>query len=643
MGSTTNPISIGTLNVEEGSGYVATFVQSFAQPEATINRALRDGDSSVVTAVAPGLHTYFLAVVVDDVGVAADTIDARRRALMRALDATAGPITVTIENAAGTARRRWMRFVVRKVDQIENQFGQGFMATLEAADDVRWRATETQEVTWTFNESGQQIINNIGDLVARPVVTVRPTGEKTGGNWVYMRRFILRWKSPFSGETILDVTGGGLNTTALLAADKITTAANIAVHLNGRYVPFWFGNADGQAGGFNSTTTRINVALTVPRRITLETAEYISETATTWRVRDDGGLPPSGVLDVAGEYIYYNSRAPGVLYGVRRGLYGTTPDYYIAGQEAEVIPAVGYILYGPDAAVPAEAKTLAYRQAELRPPIIANGSTNSEWIYQQFAGDRPGDWTLAVVGRELAFYSESAGNGWYDPAGAWPWTAMGLEIGFSPLVAFEARFAVPIDEVEFSGRHWAEGSPAQYPNSARLYALDDEEANRRQLWNSAAGVARDVNAAFSVTAAIPSTDDTPLYNRLSWQMSQSNYVQADMQTVTVRFRNEYLPEIALAAEETPYDLALEIRNWTTNDAMRIDSPNAAPGLGLVIDAEEQTVTDEDTGANAFAAVTTSWTQERFMTLAPGANTIAVTEEVMGTVEVIIRYEPRWYT
>jgi len=62
MGSTTNPISIGTLNVEEGSGYVATFVQSFAQPEATINRALRDGDSSVVTAVAPGLHTYFLAV-----------------------------------------------------------------------------------------------------------------------------------------------------------------------------------------------------------------------------------------------------------------------------------------------------------------------------------------------------------------------------------------------------------------------------------------------------------------------------------------------------------------------------------------------------------------------------------------------------
>lgn len=645
MSDTTRVISISGLNVEAGNGYVAGLHQSYVQPEMSIFRAERDGDAPIVTQVAPGLYMAMMWVVVDESGnPTPDEVNARRGALMRTLDTTRGPLTLTIENATGTARRRWMNFVARKIDQLENMYGRGFMVTLESAADVRWRATTTEEVTWTFSSSGTQTLTNIGDLEAWPEITIRPTGEKTGGNWVYSRRFLVKWKSPLAGAHILDVTGGGLDTAALLAADKINSAANVGIHLNGRYAPFWFGNSDGQPGGFNSTTTRIFVTLDVPRPITPMLATYISETATEWRVRDDGGLPSSGVLDVEGEYIYYNSRAPGVLYGVRRGLYGTTPYAHIAGTETEVMAAVGYILYGPAAAVPASARTAAYNAAQ--PPILANGSTNGEWVYEQFAGTkRPGSWELDTgpFGQGPIFFSESFGNGYFNPAPPWPWDAMGLQIGWASKVEFTNRFAIPIKEVLIGGRHWAKGSPAQYPNSVRLYALDDQKANSRQLWSASAGVSRTVNTTFSTTPALPTDADSPLYNRLAWGFAQSNYVQADMQTMTVRFRDEYLPEIVLGAEDTPYDLDLQITNGATGEWFQVTYPNAVPGEGLIIDAEQQTVRDEATGYNQFGAVTSGWTQERFLTLLPGGNAIAVTEDVMGTVEVTFRYAPRWYT
>ena len=139
MSHTTNVISVGNINVESGSGYFATLDQSFLQPENTISRVERDVDAPVVTNVALGLHVYYLKVLVLE--TAADDLDARRRAILREFDTTRGPVTVVVENATGTARQRYMQFVVRKVDQVVEQMGRGFLAALEATDEVRWRST----------------------------------------------------------------------------------------------------------------------------------------------------------------------------------------------------------------------------------------------------------------------------------------------------------------------------------------------------------------------------------------------------------------------------------------------------------------------------------------------------------------------
>ena len=65
MASTTNVISIGTLNVEAGSGYKAMLLYSFGQPAADITRVQRDANSSVVTNITPGTSEYLLQINIE--------------------------------------------------------------------------------------------------------------------------------------------------------------------------------------------------------------------------------------------------------------------------------------------------------------------------------------------------------------------------------------------------------------------------------------------------------------------------------------------------------------------------------------------------------------------------------------------------
>lgn len=644
MSYTTKVISIGSLSVIDGSGYAATLQQSYVQPESSISRVQRDADSPVVTAVAPGLHLYLLGVIVIESGLSADDLDAKRRALLRALDSTRGPITITIENETGTARQRYMRCVVRKVDQVENQSGRGFMAALEAADDVRWRSTTTQEETWTLTESGTNAIVNLGDLEAYPTITITPQTGKSFPVWAYRRAVYVRWLSPYGGDHPIDITGGGLNTAALMSAGKVTNSTNMAVYLNGRYVPFWYGGADGTAGGFNHGTTRMwinfwpppapNSAATQPL-----TAEYIAEDATEWRVSRDAGLPPSGYLFMDPEIVYYAWRSPGRLHGVARGRFDTTPVSYSANDLIEYLPAAGYILYGPDGVVAEGVKDSGYRNAVE--PLITQGSSNGAWTYDIFHDHyRSVKWTFNSYHQSLMFTEESAGNGWFDSTISEPWNAMGLKFGFASTSHYDARFAIPISHVSIDGRHMAIGSPTQYPGSPILSAADDGNANRYTLWNANAGVSQTVNAAFSPAFTLPTATQ---YTRLRWGVGQTSYVQADIQSMTVTFDAALRPIIVVGAEDTEYDLDMQILNETTGEQLNVSFPNMAQGEGLVINSENQTVFYEEDGSNQYAAVQMVPLRPRFMRLAPGTNNIEITETGMGEVDITFRYEPRWYT
>ena len=57
----TNIISVGNINTEPGSGYVAVFVQSFVPPESTVSRVARDTDAPIVTHVALALSLIHIS------------------------------------------------------------------------------------------------------------------------------------------------------------------------------------------------------------------------------------------------------------------------------------------------------------------------------------------------------------------------------------------------------------------------------------------------------------------------------------------------------------------------------------------------------------------------------------------------------
>jgi hypothetical protein len=649
MSHTTNVISVGNINVESGSGYFATLDQSFLQPENTISRVERDVDAPVVTNVALGLHVYYLKVLVLE--TAADDLDARRRAILREFDTTRGPVTVVVENATGTARQRYMQFVVRKVDQVVEQMGRGFLAALEATDEVRWRSTLEEEEVWTVNASGTRSLTVAGDLDVYPVYTLTPNSGRIAPNWPYARRVFIEWRSPLGGRHPVDVTGGGLNTSALLAAEQISDESNIAVMLDGRLVRHFYPDPVTSPGdAFGTTQTRIWVDMEFRPAVYPVLGEYVSDVATTWRVQGDTGLPQSGTLKVEDEIVTYTSRAPGYLYGVSRGRWGTTAAAHNNWSEITHYQGVGWILYGPNAVTPENMKDDDYRVLTQPPMFLTEAaSSNAIWNYQHFGGSwQPRRWTFASYLNNLSFVNESNAAGGYDTTLTTSWDALGLKAGWTSLSVYSLRVAVPIKSVRVQGRRMTRISPASAPNAPTLTALSDDQQARRIVWNAGEGASRDTNEWFDVDSGDirpePFTEEAVLvgYNRLQWAVSQSSHLQADIQVMWVRLDDDYLPVVTLGTEQTDYDLDLTLANTTTGESITVQFPNLVEGESLVIDSQWQTVTYTLDGSNQYGTVRRDRPRPKFLKLVPGVNNFQITEAGMGELEIKVTYRPRWY-
>lgn len=642
--SETRVISVGDLNVEAGSGYVAVLAQSFVQPENTIFRVPRDTEAPVATNVALGLQVCYLQVVVLDAGVAADDVDARRRALLRQFDSSRGPVTVVIENAAGTPRRRYMQFVASKVDPIEGQYGKGFVAALESADEVRWRATTAEEVTWTINASGTRSLTCAGDLDVYPTYTLTPNSAKTTPNWPYIRMILVEWRSPFGGSHPIDITGGGLDTAALLTAEKITDESNIAVKMNGVLKRHFYGN---DVYDFGTTQTRIWIDMEFRPAVFPVTADYIFSNSTTWKVENDFGLPPSGTLQVGDEIVTYTGRAPGFLYGVARGQYGTTAAAHDAAELITYYQGVGWLVYGPDAVTPENLKSDAYRAAQ-EPMMLqaAVSSSNAIWQYQMFGWrGRPKSWGYASYLNSLGFVDESDVYGVYDAAWVEPWNAIGFRAGWTSLAIFSNRFAIPIKSLRVQGRRMVRLSPAAAPAAPRLSVLSEDQRQRKVVWAAEEGAGRDSNFWFDFETEDVRPfgyDDDIGFNRVHWSVAQAGHLQADIQVMYVRFDDNYLPNISLSGEMTEYDLDLTLTNTTTGESLTIQMPNISPDESLVIDSQWQTVTYTRDGSSQYGAVQRDQPRPKFLRLVPGVNDFQITEAGMGELEIVVAYRPRWY-
>lgn len=151
--------------------------------------------------------------------------------------------------------------------------------TLATSDPV-WKSVSKTSVSWSITASGQtQVVTPAGNLDSYPILTLTPT-VAGGHSFPYRRRALA--PSPFTlaaKDFVLDVTGGGFNTSALISVAAVHVTIN---------------------GAIDAVVTTINYDGMV------------------------GSFPSAGLAYVGTEQIYYTGMSGTQLTGVIRGVNGTT-------------------------------------------------------------------------------------------------------------------------------------------------------------------------------------------------------------------------------------------------------------------------------------------------------------------------------
>jgi len=102
------------------------------------------------------------------------------------------------------------------------------------------------------------------------------------------------------------------------------------------------------------------------------------------------------------------------------------------------------------------------------------------------------------------------------------------------------------------------------------------------------------------------------------------------------------PQTAMMDEVAVYDLALTLENVTTGQFITLTMAMTL-GEQLEIDTADHTVTLLDDGSSQYQALARSTRRREILPLAPGNNTLRVTEDGLDGVTVYIEFEERSYS
>lgn len=645
---------IGDLDVNGATGYVASFLHSNNQPPTSYSVVNREGDSPVITEITPGV--YKLSPLEVTIEASSANLKAMKSALFRALDTTGGAKPLVVTDGDGT-NERYVMVVAERPEQVGGKGGRSFIVTLAVTDDVRWRSVDPVEHNWTATSSGQtEVIANGGDLDAYPTWTITPQTSKSSQNWEYFRRIRVRWTSPYPAHhyPILITELEGWDTAALVAANKVQTADNIAVTLNGKYVPHWYGNDDGLPSGFDDDGTKIWITLPYIERQTGTLVDSLLAASDQTSVRVVAkSLPSRGVLyfPTTGETISYEGYNGQTIFNIVRGVDATMPGDNDVFDEFEVLPYEIRILYGYNGTVPEEAKDSVYRAYASRTPVMINDySTNLQWFYGDADGKfREIDSFGVAKTASWYYFGALAGNQYTNAPGsdgvitgfAEPWDAMGFAANYAITGRFEGYFPAGVSYISAIGRRWDKGTSATYPGVPKLRVFDNYASTYHEFWSADEGTPSTTeHESWNYYNTLPYVDGVIPWTRVRFEVTTSSHIQTDIQSLMMVF--EYPPVVDFGDEETEYDLSLRLENETTGEYIDVDFPDMTLGETLTIDSARNTVAYSLDGTNRYSTVRRDGVRPRFLRLVPGNNTIKVTEAGLTDVDLSATFEERTY-
>ncbi len=631
------PVSFRGLALNSGD-LRAAFALTWQRPAATPIGVRRQGARPIVAGVEYGLWTL------PDLGILIEgntDEDAARRALLEAFDRHAGPGALIVADEDGS-NERYMYVVCQTLEQKRGDFGVGFVATLVAEDDDYWRSVTPKTASVTMSSSLRALnITNAGDVDAYPTIKINPSVSVSSSQWRYRRFVPIKWPADGAHRWPVELTdGAGINTSALVSGGKAAASNSLSVIVDGRHVDHWYGNSDGAAGGFNTTSTKIwaNIDFAGSVAVALGVGVGSSNTEIT-ADGDISAFPPQGILQINSEVITYTGRDlyRNTFTGCGRGAYGSTAATQSSGTIYWIQHEV-WIVYSPS-----WSRTLA--GGDGKPVIDLTNSSNAVWKWADFGStgaSRTAQWTPLAGGTGATFTGNQHGaeTSPFQVAGVYlPGAGSSLPGNYA---LWRFRSPAGIDALVWSGS-------SRYEFGYIRLQVSADGSNWTQTgnaWDSSTDGSWETysDSTGGLGVGLRHVQIVPWNTGVSGVGNAPADVEAQVSALELTFQSTLRPTSTLLPEQSNYPLWLTIENTTTGEALVI---GAVPGLqqgveSVEADTEGKTAVILPGGRNAYRYLIRDTLRPDLLRLVPGVNALQLLEAPSAGNAIEFTFTERWY-
>ena len=569
------------------------------------------------------------------------------------LDTTDTTERVFVCKDSANSSKEWY---VNAVVQRQVDYGPTFAEYILYAADPVWRSVTGGSASIAATATPGTLSGTVdGNRIARPIITIKPTGAKTG-SYAY-KRFIEVYNpstsqalTAYPVNLIDDGSGTAVwNSGTLVAGGTIESAAgyDVRVYVDNAEVPRWF-------GAFNTATTSVwsNVSLKPKVELTLRENLGTTSVSEILFVKNKANyksltkLPAAGVLRTStGERIAYTDCQPKdykIAGTITRATRNSSAGTVAKGGTVFWLEHDVYLLYGNSTA------TAPDQDDNYQPAITLVDSNNITHKWDTFGegdGLRSLSWFPAVIssrGKESYTYGGNQGTADTDP-----FTDMGMAAKWymygnraqseSCNLVWDLYHPVGGTQIIYNGEFYK--ATSSYPSYRRVMRAAANKTSYTQVTNLAAPTTAASWESFAGT-----TTFSGAYPKWRWQLQgglaaiTDNAAYLEVNDFTLSLSPTNRPVVTMASQEANYQLDLNIKNNTTGEAIDVKYTMAI-NKTLTLDCATNTATYDD-GQPAASAVATNTSRDYWLHLDPGVNEIVITEEGLTGLTISLTWEER---
>lgn len=627
----------GSTVINDGTTCISVFDYSYSLPSASVNfipsnhgrpvlgRKTRDGIS---------IPTMFIWIESSDPDGVRDTL----YGLFDPEDDNAYPL---VKKRSDGTRTRYIMATVESFEQQPNTNGRGFVVTMKAGKEARWRSVTSTTINWSPSASGQTTSFSVaGTDSALPIIEITPTVLKSAGNTSDTQSFFaVRWNtdSAVTGYPV-DIANDAWNTSSIISSgDMQSDGDDIRVYVDSVDSDYWLND-------INTTGTKVWVRLNFSAKQEADlSASMGSGSLTSITVSDSiSGFPSSGILEIDSELFAYTSKdnSSRTFFGVTRAAHGTTAATHNAGATVHWIQHNITVTYGDSGL---SAKSVNSSKAPL---FNRNVSSNTVWNFDDFfiAGNNFEEWSFTNQHKTQKYTADQGGT-------ASPADVLGINTDGTDYSDATGYWRI-YQPCRISAANFLNGDKQRNHDGSSAFTNGDgtgvESSSNGSSWtqqyaipNPSGGTGNWEAWSQNVTGLPSNTKYVRLVmNALNRLDAGPSYVEVD--DVTLTFNSSYTPtsNISTGVAADTYIMSLTLKNNTTGEDLQVNFQMGVDET-LQINTDTRKTTYLLDGSEHLAAEPVGGPRLYLFQLQPGINQLEVEETGLAGMDIRITYEDRY--